>query len=79
MIVFHRVSGLATNPQKSELLILEPQPQDAGDLTAILGCTMGSFPFTYLGLPLSNKTLPKMAYIPTTNPSNESEAFGLGG
>lgn len=29
-----------------------------------LGCKKGTFPFTYLGLPLSDKKLHKIAYLP---------------
>jgi hypothetical protein len=33
----------------------------AGDLAAILGCPVSSFPQTYLGLPLSDRKLPALA------------------
>ena len=64
LVVFQKVSGLATNQQKSELIITDPKPHNADQLPAILGCGQSEFPFTYLGLPLSNKKLPKTTFLP---------------
>lgn len=36
-----------------------------------MGCRLGSFPFIYLGLPLSNKKLTKQAYIPLIQKFNK--------
>lgn len=49
---------------KSELLTTTITRQDSEDLATAMGCKSGEFPFTYLGLPLSNKTLPRSAYLP---------------
>lgn len=70
LTVFSKVSGLATNPHKSELLFSDPQPQDTTQLSMVLGCKVSEFPFTYLGLPLSNKRLPKAAYLPLIHKLN---------
>jgi mannosylglycoprotein endo-beta-mannosidase len=64
LIVFEAISGLAVNMQKSELILTEQDEQLALRLVNILGCELGAFPITYLGLPLSNKKLKRTAYIP---------------
>lgn len=33
------------------------------ELESILGCRLKQFPFTYLGIPLSDRQLPRIAYI----------------
>jgi hypothetical protein len=38
--------------------------QDVENYVAVLGCAQGSFPQTYLGLPLSNKKLKLNAFAP---------------
>lgn len=62
--VFRNISGLAVSMEKSELLLSSDDNQLVQQLTDVLGCKRGSFPLCYLGLPLSDKALPKTAYIP---------------
>lgn len=64
LTVFSKISGLVVNLQKSELLFSDPRQQDIAQLATVLGCRVSEFPFTYLGLPLSNKRLPKATYLP---------------
>lgn len=54
---FHQISGLEVNFQKSELLLSRGTQQLGQQLATSMGCNLGQFPFTYLGLPLSNRRL----------------------
>lgn len=68
--VFQHVSGLAMNLDKSELLLTNVDGQTANELEQILGCKLKPFPFTYLGIPLSDKKLPRSAYLPLIEKMN---------
>lgn len=48
---------------KSELLVSRESDQLATQLASLLGCAKGAFPFKYLGLPLSDRVLPRSAYM----------------
>lgn len=45
-------SGLRVNYHKSCLVPINVEQGKAQELAEVLGCTVGSFPFTYLGLPM---------------------------
>jgi hypothetical protein len=45
-------SGLVVNFHKSCLVPINVSPEKACSLAQAFGCEVGSFPFTYLGLPL---------------------------
>jgi hypothetical protein len=45
-------SGLVVNYHKSCLVPINVSPEKASSLAQTFGCVVGSFPFTYLGLPL---------------------------
>jgi retron-type reverse transcriptase len=45
-------SGLVVNYHKSCLVPINVSPKKASSLAQSFGCSVGSFPFTYLGLPL---------------------------
>lgn len=62
--LFKQISGLSVNMDKSEIIFSTEEGHNFQNLVTLLGCKKGSFPFTYLGLPLSDKKLPKSAYIP---------------
>lgn len=64
LLAFKEISGLSVNMDKSEMLFATEQEQRYDHLVNLLGCKKGTFPFTYLGLPLSNKKLPRSAYMP---------------
>jgi hypothetical protein len=61
--VYGEISGLEISLDKSELLITAADPERVHQLAEIMGCKTGSFPFKYLGLPLSNKKLKKKKSI----------------
>jgi hypothetical protein len=44
-------SGLVVNYHKSCLVPINVSPEKASSLAQTFGCVVGSFPFTYLGLP----------------------------
>lgn len=61
---FSPATGLKINFHKSCLLPINLDTVKASQLAAIFGCQVGTFPFTYLGLPMS-LTKPKVKdYIP---------------
>lgn len=60
---FHRLSGLEMNRDKSALYTAGTDESKQENLET-LGFTKGSFPFRYLGLPLTHKKLKKSEYSP---------------
>ena len=60
--IFSRASGLKVNFQKSNMIPINVAEEQMQCLSAILGCAIGKFPFTYLGTPLSF-TKPKMEHF----------------
>lgn len=52
---------------KSELLISRESQNWSQPLVNILQCQQGNFPFTYLGLPLLDRKIPKTTYLPLIN------------
>jgi hypothetical protein len=50
---FGNVFGLRVNYAKSNLIPINVAPEKVATFTVALQCQVGSFPFTYLGLPLS--------------------------
>lgn len=50
--LFALSTGLNINYQKSCLVPINISNERAIELAAVFGCSLGSFPFTYLGLPL---------------------------
>ncbi|XP_020267043.1 uncharacterized protein LOC109842598 [Asparagus officinalis] len=62
--IFASISGLCANHQKSNLFYLGKIPQKGNSMAEILGCTVGSLPFSYLGLPLKRGTLTKREWQP---------------
>lgn len=50
-MLFEAISGLHINMMKSKIYNVNEVP-NSSDLAKILGCDTGSFPSTYLGLPL---------------------------
>lgn len=49
---FGQATGLRVNYAKSCLVPINTSREKAEHLAGVLGCQVGSFPFTYLGLPL---------------------------
>ncbi|XP_078173282.1 uncharacterized protein LOC144567102 [Carex rostrata] len=64
LTAFKQISGLLVNLAKSKLMISMGSQATQQELANVLGCRLATLPFTYLGLPLSNKKLPKSAYLP---------------
>lgn len=50
---FEAVSGLKINFAKSEVLVTGVDEAEALQVARLLNCSLGSFPFKYLGLPIS--------------------------
>jgi hypothetical protein len=64
---FTQSTGLKVNYSKSCLLPINIGNEEASQLAATFGCQVGSFPFTYLGLPMGT-TKPRVEhYLPLMN------------
>ncbi len=61
---FSSASGLKINFAKSSIIPVNLETSLAAGLADFFGCSAGSFPTTYLGLPLSPKALRKADYLP---------------
>ena len=67
------MSGLTINFAKSEVMVLGYSPSEAQRIANRLNCRLGSFPTTYLGLPISDnrllekRLLPYSCQAPTTD------------
>lgn len=67
---FGLISGLTVNLQKSEIVATGVQDQRIREISTILACNQGTFPFKYLGLPLSDSKLHKHDFIPIIDKMN---------
>ena len=61
--VFRQVSSLEINLAKSELVITNTAQPTKLEMAAVLNCELTELPMMYLGIPVSNKRLPKVAYV----------------
>ncbi|GJN28650.1 hypothetical protein PR202_gb16799 [Eleusine coracana subsp. coracana] len=61
---FSKATGMCINYSKSTLVPMHVVEDDVPVYVNILGCTPGTFPQTYLGLPLSNEKLKLSAFVP---------------
>jgi len=61
---FSLATGLTINFHKSTFIPMNVPPDVASAMANVLGCTLSSFPQTYLGLPLSPKKLRPADYQP---------------
>jgi hypothetical protein len=57
LIAFEILSGLKINFLKSEVIVLGVPPSEQARVAQALQCKEGKFPFTYLGFPMSDRTL----------------------
>src|ERR1043165_2933065 len=56
---FEQVSGMRINYEKSELIPINLDGDELQPFTDFLGCSQGSFPIKYLGIPLHYEKLSK--------------------
>lgn len=56
LMCFENMSGLKINYHKSEVFVLG-EHEDSTRIANQLNCKLGSFPFIYLGLPISDKNI----------------------
>lgn len=56
---FEQVSGMKINYSKSELIPVGMSPEQVAPFLSIFGCTEGTFPIKYLGIPLHYDNLRK--------------------
>jgi hypothetical protein len=57
LICFELLSGMKINYHKSEVIVLGVDQQEQARVANLLNCQQGSFPFRYLGFPISDKKL----------------------
>jgi Reverse transcriptase (RNA-dependent DNA polymerase) len=73
---FADVSGLQINLNKSGFLPIAVPNELISTIAALLGCTALTTPIQYLGLPLTIKRPPKIAFLPLiTNIQNKFEGY----
>lgn len=56
MKIFKVISGLKINMAKSCMASINEEDRRLGELASMMGCKVGSWPFTYLGLPLGGRS-----------------------
>lgn len=59
LLVFCSLLGLKINIGKSTLLRINLEEDEVQNLANIIGCSVGSWPIKYLGLPLGSNPLRK--------------------
>jgi mannosylglycoprotein endo-beta-mannosidase len=57
LIAFEILSGLKINFLKSEVIVMGAPPSEQARVAQALNCKDGKFPLTYLGFPMSDRTL----------------------
>lgn len=66
LLCFKSMSGLRINFHKSEVLILGKSTEEQTRIANRLNCKLGSFPLSYLGLPVSDRALTAADWNPLT-------------
>jgi len=61
---FSQATGLVTNFHKSTFVPMHISDDTAAEMASVLGCSISTFPQTYLGLPLSCDKLRLSAFDP---------------
>jgi hypothetical protein len=57
LLCFENMSGLKINFTKSEVIVTGVDDVERRRMADLLNCNLGSLPMSYLGLPVSDKTL----------------------
>ncbi|XP_020272679.1 uncharacterized protein LOC109847855 [Asparagus officinalis] len=85
LLIFANISGLRVNHIKSNLFYLGKFPHKGPQLANLLNCSVGSLPFSYLGLPLKFGSLSKRDWQPLLDSFSKklslwkSRSLSLGG
>ena len=64
LLCFEALSGLKINFSKSEVIVTGVTDTEAQRVAHLLNCSLGSFPFKYLGLPISPHKLLAKDFTP---------------
>ena len=64
LICFELLSGLKINFHKSEVIVMGCSLEEQARVANVLNCGLGSFPFTYLGFPMSDHRLSLVDWEP---------------
>ena len=57
LLCFENMSGLQINFHKSEVMVVGTTYLESQRIANMLNCKLGAFPFTYLGIPISDRAL----------------------
>jgi hypothetical protein len=66
LLCFENMSGLRINFHKSEVMVMGTSDREKQRIANMLNCKQGSFPFTYLGLPISDHAITAADWGPLT-------------
>ncbi|KAK1614885.1 hypothetical protein QYE76_020402 [Lolium multiflorum] len=66
LLCFENMSGLRINFHKSEVMVMGTSDLEKQRIANMLNCKQGSFPFTYLGLPISDHAITAADWGPLT-------------
>ena len=66
--VFAKSTGLKVNFSKSSLIPINMTDDEGTRVAALLGCDVGSMPFTYLGLPMGTSQPTIYDLLPLVDP-----------
>ena len=67
LLCFEALLGLKNNFTKSEVIVTGASEAEAFRVSQLLNCSLGSFPFKYLGLPISPVRLCSKEFTPTVS------------
>ena len=67
LLCFEALSGLKINFSKNEVIVTGVTNSEAQRVAHLLNCSLGSFPFKYLGLPISPLMLLAKDFAPTVS------------
>jgi hypothetical protein len=66
LLCFENMSRLRINFHKSEVMVMGTSYLEKQRIANMLNCKQGSFPFTYLGLPISDHVIMATDWAPLT-------------
>ena len=78
LLCFECLSGLRINFHKSEVMVLGSTDLDNQRIANLLNCKLGAFPFTYLGIPISDRALTAGTRVPYLGRSARGRTLGWG-
>ena len=78
LLCFECLSGLRINFHKSEVMVLGSTDLDNHRIANMLNCKLGAFPFTYLGITISDRALTARDWGPLPRKVGKRRTLGWG-